>query len=869
MSEKAKIQKLKEDMLLNNGSKKHIFPVTVERAVTGKSSKKAEKITTLNNILNEKVSTMKCYTLPSLVESNYIYLLVTFATEKRKAEFENIINYSHEEFIEAINNSSYQEDIDNIDSYLSNEEVGTSEVFKNRVKYKFVKDLYLDVIDLHRALLPETVFVDENGNQYRDGDTVYLNKYPGVLYILTTHVDKDAHIEELVNIIRTITNSNFFFELSSPSSYNSNFLKMLSYWHKKHTETYKEVSEYPEYGDMTIAAVNDVIDSCITGAMGFNILPSDYPFNQPKSVLDAYCAEVKKGTITFRERVLDKDNKEILLSYGIPSASINVVFNPQSVFSFISPVNDIEIKSSDGWISSFLVKGAYPAEGSTVILSLEDNAFKLALDRETGDWVDTLTLTKEQFEEGTTIYIKPYFFDTNENGKLPGEEGQGLVDTLNITYNDTTNDIVVSKSFVVKAIPDKQDVEDYHAMILNIKVTSDKSNRLAVADIHIDNNPEVITINKVNIIESNSSENTISVQKNTVENVPFKYTYEYYEDDELSIGGVMLLLGDAVTSHSFSVEELNSNHRVILAVPIKEIYSSSELTGSSNDQSNGQSFRIQSGIVQIYGETETGTPIYIECPFNFSSNPVIIDDTDDWAINSGTKRIIVAETKDEGTIVNRIMDKVFTNVVTINDVKTKKTLKEAMFSGLSSTEDMSFVQYYTNLTSIPRECFANDSTLRRVILPENITEIGDYAFVDSSITELVIPDSVTKIGAGICSGCSNLKKVIFGSGLDDVTSEKGFTNSTLDEIWVRSEIVPYIRPEYYGLGIRTPTFSSENTGNNSVNLTLYFLPEVKIRTGENTFDTVTLNDGETVEESAIADTSWAIFPKATIKLIND
>jgi hypothetical protein len=41
-----------------------------------------------------------------------------------------------------------------------------------------------------------------------------------------------------------------------------------------------------------------------------------------------------------------------------------------------------------------------------------------------------------------------------------------------------------------------------------------------------------------------------------------------------------------------------------------------------------------------------------------------------------------------------------------------------------------------------------------VIIPDNVTTIGDYAFsYCSGLTEVAIPDSVTTIGSGAFDGC--------------------------------------------------------------------------------------------------------------------
>lgn len=55
---------------------------------------------------------------------------------------------------------------------------------------------------------------------------------------------------------------------------------------------------------------------------------------------------------------------------------------------------------------------------------------------------------------------------------------------------------------------------------------------------------------------------------------------------------------------------------------------------------------------------------------------------------------------------------------------------------------------------IPREAFANKSTLIRCILPENITKIGTSAFAGTNLSgSLIIPNNVIAIANSVFSGC--------------------------------------------------------------------------------------------------------------------
>lgn len=66
-------------------------------------------------------------------------------------------------------------------------------------------------------------------------------------------------------------------------------------------------------------------------------------------------------------------------------------------------------------------------------------------------------------------------------------------------------------------------------------------------------------------------------------------------------------------------------------------------------------------------------------------------------------------------------------------------------------------QFFTGLTSIPKECFKNWAKLESIILPNTITSIGDSAFYGcSALHGITIPNSVKSIGNNVFNGCSSI-----------------------------------------------------------------------------------------------------------------
>ena len=78
-----------------------------------------------------------------------------------------------------------------------------------------------------------------------------------------------------------------------------------------------------------------------------------------------------------------------------------------------------------------------------------------------------------------------------------------------------------------------------------------------------------------------------------------------------------------------------------------------------------------------------------------------------------------------------------------------------------------------------------------VTIPNSVTSIGDYAFMNCSILPSVtIPESVTKFGRGAFQGCSRLTSVIIGSSVI-ITGNSAFRDCTsLTEVYCYAENVP-------------------------------------------------------------------------------
>lgn len=71
---------------------------------------------------------------------------------------------------------------------------------------------------------------------------------------------------------------------------------------------------------------------------------------------------------------------------------------------------------------------------------------------------------------------------------------------------------------------------------------------------------------------------------------------------------------------------------------------------------------------------------------------------------------------------------------------------------------------------IARMAFSSCSTLRTITLPQNLTVIGDYAFMGSGLREIIIPETVTSVGTGALRNCRGLISIAWPSSLSALPS---------------------------------------------------------------------------------------------------
>lgn len=166
------------------------------------------------------------------------------------------------------------------------------------------------------------------------------------------------------------------------------------------------------------------------------------------------------------------------------------------------------------------------------------------------------------------------------------------------------------------------------------------------------------------------------------------------------------------------------------------------------------------------GVTEIAPTAFYGCPITSLTN------------NSGVKPNIVytsAAYKGEPNLVIKdfytIIDNgAFQGRTELQSITIPDNIKEILGYAFEGCSNLSTVNFGlgSKLTSIGPNAFQNCTGLTSINLPASVTEIDPAAFSGSGLTKISIPDNVTYIDSLIFSGCTNLRSVSIGTGVDTI-----------------------------------------------------------------------------------------------------
>ena len=115
-------------------------------------------------------------------------------------------------------------------------------------------------------------------------------------------------------------------------------------------------------------------------------------------------------------------------------------------------------------------------------------------------------------------------------------------------------------------------------------------------------------------------------------------------------------------------------------------------------------------------------------------------------------------------------EKVISNVVTEGNYVFTVTDGVNVLLGYTGSEtDIVLPADYKGASYVIGEAFRYNDAITRVVIPNGVTGIGNYAFQDcTGLTSIEIPGSVTSIGDYAFQGCNSLNEVSIGEGVSSI-----------------------------------------------------------------------------------------------------
>ena len=116
--------------------------------------------------------------------------------------------------------------------------------------------------------------------------------------------------------------------------------------------------------------------------------------------------------------------------------------------------------------------------------------------------------------------------------------------------------------------------------------------------------------------------------------------------------------------------------------------------------------------------------------------------------------------------VKSIQSCVFKSCVSLTKAtwRTLVSVPDSVFESCSALTDVKL----SNVTKIGERAFSGCIGLKEIILPQSLTEIGEYAFNKTALASITLPQSIDKVGNGWFSGCKYLETVNFDGKIKEV-----------------------------------------------------------------------------------------------------
>jgi len=127
-----------------------------------------------------------------------------------------------------------------------------------------------------------------------------------------------------------------------------------------------------------------------------------------------------------------------------------------------------------------------------------------------------------------------------------------------------------------------------------------------------------------------------------------------------------------------------------------------------------------------------------------------------------------------------------TSLTSITIPSSCTSIESNAFYYCSKLENVTFASP-SNLLAIKSYAFYYCSKLENIILPNSITDLGDYAFAISGIITINIPTLINQINSGVFYYCQGLKTITIPSNIISIKSS-AFSNSKLENITIPNTV---------------------------------------------------------------------------------
>ena len=168
--------------------------------------------------------------------------------------------------------------------------------------------------------------------------------------------------------------------------------------------------------------------------------------------------------------------------------------------------------------------------------------------------------------------------------------------------------------------------------------------------------------------------------------------------------------------------------------------------------------------------------------------------------------------------VKSIQSCVFKSCVSLTKAtwRTLVSVPDSAFEGCSALTDVKL----SNVTKIGERAFSGCIGLKEIILPQSLTEIGEYAFNKTALASITLPQSIDKVGNGWFSDCKYLETVNFDGKIKEIGNSAFNGCISLKNIEIPSSVVNIGNSAFNGCislkNIEIPS-SVVNIGNSAFN----------------------------------------------------